>query len=66
MDKGKYFIDMDGVIYRIFSSENHNFPGNLHLSENRVSVVDEEGCEIEEYVLWNSLLELAKAIESNE
>lgn len=66
MDKGKYFIDMDGVIYRIFSSENHNFPGNLRLSKNSVSVIDEDGCEIEEYVPWDSLLELAKAIESDE
>lgn len=63
-NKAKYFIDTDSVIYRVWSEQDHNFPGRLHVSYDTVSILDDDDCEIESYTLWNSLSELATAIES--
>lgn len=74
----RYFVDVNGVIFTVFPSGESNFPGDLKIEEKtadrsfaQVMVLgeyengDKSGGRLveDEYQLWDSLTELAKAIE---
>jgi hypothetical protein len=56
----KYFIDCNGVIYPVTDKGAEWFVVNHDLST--VYTIDSEDCVTGEYTLWNSLLELALAL----
>lgn len=76
MGHSRYFVDVNGVIYTIFPSGESNFPGDFQIEGpdglqefSQVQVLgayegDESGARLieDEYVLWDSLTELAHAI----
>lgn len=79
MSKPRYFVDVNGVIFTVFPGGNSNFPADLKIEEKtadrpfaQVQVLgeyengDKSGGRLieDEYVLWDSLTDLAQAIES--
>lgn len=64
----RYFVAENGVIYSIYPRGNSNFAADFKIEGARVLVLGppdgSEGREIvESYDLWESLVDLAKAIE---
>lgn len=70
-DKNRYFVGQNSVIYTLFPSGASNFPGDFKVEGSNILELgarDDVGDSreiIEEYTLWDSLVELAKAIEEN-
>ena len=68
----RYFVDINGVIFTIYDDNTSNYPGDFEIvgSDFRSLGVKDclgEGREIvDEYVIWDSLVELAQAIEDSE
>ena len=60
----KYFIDCNGVIYPVTDKGAEWFVVN-HAAAT-VYTIDSEHCVTGEYTLWNSLIELALAIDKTQ
>lgn len=64
----RYFVDHEGVIWTIYPNNSTNFPGRVHINQQRVQHLgdipgENAGEVINEYVLWPSLNRLAMALE---
>lgn len=62
----RYFVDVNGVIYTLFDTGLSNFPCEdmkFVFHDPYIDLICPDGEVHETYQLWDSLVELAKAIE---
>lgn len=62
----KFFVGDNGVIYTVYANGTSNltYGANSIVKDNTISILDSCGMVIDEYTLWNSLVDLANAIEN--
>lgn len=62
----KWFIDCNSIIYPVFGTDRDPEWFVVNYEESTVYTVDGDSCITGEYTLWNSLTELALAIENGD